>query len=409
MPFFEDLSLEGGYRYSSYDNAGATSTYKYGGSWQPIDDIKFRALWQRAVRAPNIAELFAPQVIGLNSGTDPCESSANPGATPNLQALCIATGAHAGQGNTCNAGQCNVLIGGVSTLKPEVADTKTFGLVLTPTFIDGLTATVDYYDIKVTDAIGPYLGSPNGVFAACYHPAGGITNVAAQLATDACQAIHRDQTGGFITPSGTQPGFINQVNFNTGLLHPTGVDVGVNYQTDLDTVGWNDAGSVAFNLNGTYQIHSKLQGSKVLQTFDCADRYGNTCGVPTPRYRFNLRVNWTSESGDWLISGRWRYIGSSILDTDAFQCVGQPQPCTINPALFDLSDHKIPAVSYFDLTGVWNIRDGLSLTAGVQNLFNKKPPTVSNDIDANENNSNTFPGLYDIQGRLLFVSGSIKF
>jgi len=409
MPFIEDLELEGGYRYSSYSNAGSTNTYKYGGSWQPIDDLKFRALWQRAVRAPNINELFGPQVIGLNSGTDPCQAANNPGATPNLQALCIATGAHAGQGKTCNAGQCNVLVGGASTLKPEIADTKTFGVVLTPTFIDGFTATVDYYDIKVNGAVGTFLGSPNGVFSACYAPPGGITDVAAQAASAACQAIHRDGTGGFITPTGPTAGYIYQVNSNTALLHPTGVDVGANYQFDLDSVGMNDSGSLALNFNGTYQITSKLQGSPVLQTFDCAGHYGNTCGVPTPKYRFNLRVNWSSPSGDWLISGRWRFIGSTILDTDAFQCVGQPKPCSLNPALFDLSDHKIPTVSYFDLTTVWNVRDGVSLTAGIQNLFNKKPPIVSNDIDANENNSNTFPGVYDIQGRQLFVTGTIKF
>jgi outer membrane receptor protein involved in Fe transport len=66
-------------------------------------------------------------------------------------------------------------------------------------------------------------------------------------------------------------------------------------------------------------------------------------------------------------------------------------------------------VSYFDLTGIWNVREGLSLTAGIQNLFNKKPPLVDSGIDANDNNSNTFPGVYDIQGRQLFVSGTFKF
>jgi outer membrane receptor protein involved in Fe transport len=405
VPFIEDLEFEGAYRYSSYSIAGTTSTYKYGGSWTPVDDFKVRGLVQRAVRAPNISELFSSQTIGLDSGTDPCQASKNPGATANLQALCVATGAHIGQGATCNAGQCNVLVGGFAQLKPETADTKTIGFVFTPTFFDGFTATVDYYDIKLTNAVGSFLGSPQGVLNACYAPAGGITNVAAQAASAACQGIVRDATGGFRTPNG----YIYQVNANTAQLHPTGVDVELNYQTDLSSVGWNDAGSLAFNLNGTYQDSYKSQGSSVLPVYECAGKYGNTCGVPDPRYRFNFRVNWTSPSGDFLVSGRWRYIGSVLLDTDAFQCVGKPQPCTVNPALFDLSDHKVPSVSYFDLTGVWNVREGLSLTAGVQNLFNKKPPLISNDIDANDNNSNTFPGVYDIQGRQLFVTGTIKF
>ncbi|HWA31472.1 MAG TPA: TonB-dependent receptor [Rhizomicrobium sp.] len=396
VPFVQDLELEGAYRYSSYSNAGSTSTYKYGGSWQPIDDLKFRALWQRAVRAPNISELFTPQAIGLDSATDPCQKKLNP--TGNLEALCIATGAKANQGITCNAGQCNVLSGGNPNLKPEVADTKTFGVVLTPTFFDGFTATVDYYDIKVTNAVGTLLGSPEGVMQACYQPAGGITNVAAQAASIYCQAIKRDQTGGFINPTG----YIEQINANTAVFRPKGIDVELNYQSDLSNFGWDDAGSVALNFNGTYQMRWLQQGASILPTYDCAGKYGNTCGVPDPRIRFNMRVNWTSPSGDFLVSARWRYIGSVLLDTDVFNCAGVH-------SCYDLTDHQIPSVSYFDLTGVWNIREGLSLTAGLQNLFNKKPPLVSSDIDANDNNSNTFPGVYDIQGRMLFVSGQIKF
>jgi outer membrane receptor protein involved in Fe transport len=402
VPFVEDLSLEGGYRYSSYSNAGATTTYKYGGSWQPIDDLKFRALWQRAVRAPNISELFTPQSIGLDSATDPCQSSQHP--TGNLAALCQATGARAAQPSTCNAGQCNVLIGGNTNLKPEIADTKTFGLVFTPTFFDGFTATVDYYDIKVTNAIGTNQGSPQGALNACYFPTGGITSVAAQAASPACRAIVRDGTGGFITPTG----YIGQLNANTALLHPTGVDVGLNYQTDLSSVGWNDAGSLAFNLNGTYQDSWKQQGGSSQPLGDCAGYYGNFCGVPDPKYRFNLRVNWTDASGDVLLSARWRYIGSVKFDTD--HCIGAAVgTCTVTPANFDAIDEMIPSVSYFDVTGVWNVREGLSLTAGVQNVFNKKPPVVDSGIDANENNSNTFPGVYDINGRQLFVSGTFKF
>jgi len=405
MPFAEDVELEGAYRYSSYSNAGTTSTYKYGGSWAPTDDFKLRALWQRAVRAPNIGELFSPQSIGLDSGDDPCKASNNP--IGNVEALCVATGAHPGQGQTCNSGQCNVLIGGNPNLKPEVADTKTFGVVFTPTFIDGLTATVDYYDIKVTGAVGVAGGSPQGVLDSCYKPLGGITNVAAQAASAACQAVHRDSLGAFRL----QDGYISQINANTSLLHPTGIDVDVNYQMDLSSVGWNDAGGLSFNLNGTYQDSYKQQGASNLPVEDCAGYYGNTCSVPDPKYRFNFRVNWTSPSGDWLISGRWRYIGSVKFDDD--YCLGKTTTgagaCVVSPANFDLSDHQIDSVSYFDLTGVWNIREGLSLTAGLQNLFNKKPPIVDNTIDANENNSNTFPGVYDIQGRMLFVSGSIKF
>ncbi|MGH6872300.1 MAG: TonB-dependent receptor domain-containing protein, partial [Rhizomicrobium sp.] len=152
MPFFELLQLEGQYRYSSYNRSGGVSTYKVAGEWSPTDDVRLRASMERSVRAPNISELFT----GLggqsaDSAFDPC--SASTGSVTTTALLCEQTGVPSGSvfssGLNCPTNQCEAEVGGNPFLKPEVSFTRTAGIVLTPTFFDGFTATVDYYNILI--------------------------------------------------------------------------------------------------------------------------------------------------------------------------------------------------------------------------------------------------------------------
>ena len=155
--FAEVLAVELAYRYSDYSTGVSTDTYKVAGEWAPIDDLRFRGSYQRAVRAPNVIELFSNQSIGLfdltqgaNGLYDPC-AGANPSAT---LAQCQNTGVTAAQyGNIADnpAGQFNQLGGGNPNLDPEVADTYTIGFIFTPSFIEGLTITADYFDIEVEE------------------------------------------------------------------------------------------------------------------------------------------------------------------------------------------------------------------------------------------------------------------
>ncbi|MDG6746191.1 TonB-dependent receptor, partial [Staphylococcus aureus] len=120
-PFFRSLTLEAGARYSDYSRSGGNWTWKAGGSWEPVAAFKLRGLYTRAVRAPNIGELFSPAVTGLdNLAVDPCAGSA-PTANANLRAVCIAQGAPAATiGNIAqpSSGQINTTGGGNPNLKP---------------------------------------------------------------------------------------------------------------------------------------------------------------------------------------------------------------------------------------------------------------------------------------------------
>ena len=128
VPFAEQLTLNGGYRYSKYTLGFSTNTYKFGVEWAPIKDVRFRASFNQAVRAPNIGELFAAQTIGPGGSVDPCW-----GPTPSLSAAqCARTGVTAAQYGNLGvnpASQFNVQTGGNPNLSPEKAHTWSYGVV----------------------------------------------------------------------------------------------------------------------------------------------------------------------------------------------------------------------------------------------------------------------------------------
>ena len=160
MPLIDDhflaqsLAVETGYRYSDYNLGFKTNTYKFGVEWSPITDIRLRGSFQRAVRAPNVTELFTPQVVGLDGNSDPCAGTAIRPPTAS-QAQCAAAGVPAGQypAIPSPANQYNGLLGGNTELKPETALTTSFGIGWTPSFVPGLRLQIDYFDIKIENVI----------------------------------------------------------------------------------------------------------------------------------------------------------------------------------------------------------------------------------------------------------------
>jgi len=152
MPGAYNLSTDAGYRYSSYNLGFNTNTYKFGVEWAPVRDVRFRAGYNRAVRAPNINELYTPAVVGAGGTADPCW-----GTAPSLtQAQCANTGVTAAQYGHIGvnpAAQINTQVGGNAGLQPEIADTYTYGFVFQPSFIPNLVASLDFYSIKIKHTI----------------------------------------------------------------------------------------------------------------------------------------------------------------------------------------------------------------------------------------------------------------
>ena len=398
-PFFQDLSFEVGYRHSKYDVRGATKqnstdTYKIAGNWSPIDDITLRASYNRAVRSPNIGELFTNQSVGLFAGSDPCAGAANSAGlvNGNTAAQCARTGVTSAQfGNLLSnsAQQYNSLNGGNLNLNPEKSDSYSFGAVLQPKsgFLSGLLVSVDYFNIKVKDAVGG-IGAQtilNQCIATNDPFFCGKINRAPASAGPAAGSLWLDEAG-----------FVDDRTTNTGSLRTSGIDINGDYRVNI---GEN---KLRWQFVGTWVEKLVIQPLTNGFDYDCAGYYGITCGNPNPKFRFNTNVKFTT-ADDFGFTVRWRYFSSVKND------VISPDVDLNSPASAPRVDDKIPAYNYFDLLFSLPIKDTATFRIGVNNIFDKDPPLISQSSLGGFGNGNTFPGTYDQLGRYVFVNLTADF
>jgi iron complex outermembrane receptor protein len=381
-PGVQSLSVEGGYRYSDYSVGFKTDTYKFGLDWAPIDALRFRGSYQRAVRAPNVGELFSPQTVLLDGTTDPCDGT--PEATLEQ---CLLTGMTPEQyGNVPEnpAAQYNGLLGGSQSLRPEKSDTISFGLIFQPDFLPGLMVSLDYFDIDIEDAISDLEGGNADAY---------ITQCVQTGDPTFCSRIHRDSLGSlWIQPTG----YIEDTSANTGTLGVKGIDTQTTYRFNIGDHG------IHLDLVGTWLSEAKTELVAGLGEFDCVGLFGGTCGVPLPEWRHSLRTTWTTPWLGTSIALTWRYLGSVDVETSD----PNPQLAGEVPA----TDAKLGSRSYFDLTASLTFLDDYTLRIGANNLLDKEPPLVGQDSCPDLIcNGNTFAQLYDVLGRQWFVSLTARF
>jgi len=381
MPFAYSLSLNGSYRYSDYSNPidETTDTYGVGLEWAPIQDLKFRGSYQRAVRAPNVIELFQAQGLGLyDNSEDPCA-----GVAPSRTlAECQRTGVTAAQyGNILDnaAGQYNQLLGGNLDLIPETSDSYTIGLVFVPTFMDGLSLTVDYFSIKVEDVI------------ATLDPTVSLTQCLDSGDPLFCDLIQRDSLGTLWLLPEAQ---IVATNINLSTYETSGVDVTVDYVLPI-----GDFGSLNFNMIGTYLDSFEIENIPGLGVYDCAGLYGAGCGTPLPEWRHKFRTSWMTP---WNldVSLTWRYMDGVTFTRASGEALLEGP--------FNAVDEELDSQNYIDLAASWTVFESYTLTFGVNNVMDEDPP-VSAQVGAGFGNGNTFPQVYDAFGRYVFMGLSAKF
>ena len=409
LPLVEDATIKSGYRYSSYSAAGTTHTWYVAGDWQPIDDLRYRASMQRAVRAPNVLELFTPQTILQFSSTYP---ETDPCATI-VTGQCAKVPNHGTPLLNCPDFVCNEQAGGNVLLSPETSTTRTLGIVFTPRFLDGFTATVDWWNIDVGNYISVL--PVQEILDYCYGPPA-TRNSEAYF----CPFFHR-------TPSGMLygNGYVSDDSINTGYLKTRGVDFEVNYQSDTADWWGLDKGTVTLNLVGTYLdwlINEPVPSSPLTRqsasqsAYNCAGLYGFICGTPAPRWRQKLRLTW-STPWDAQVSLEWRFIGAVKFDADSTNpllgggpgIVSCPNSSISVAGFQDCPDARISSYSYFDLSGAWQVRSGVELRAGVNNIFDIEPPILTGFAATPFSNGNTITGLYDVLGRTIFVAATVKY
>jgi hypothetical protein len=387
-----DFTVTGGYRYSDYSTGVNTDTYKIEGEFAPIRDIRIRGGYNRAVRAPTVQDLFAPNLVALDGSSDPCSgfviTAANTG--------CLAQGLSVGQTVVANpADQYNGFVGGNINLTPEIADTYTVGAVLTPTFLPGFTASVDYFNIDITEAIGG-IGSDT-ILAACTATADPFF----------CGLINRDPTGSLWRSAG---GFTTNVTQNIGGFSTSGIDAQVNYTTEI-----GDVGTLTFNFLGTYLdelvTDTGVSIPNLDQTFDCVGLYGNVCGQPNPEWRHQARLGFNFRNGIGA-SLRWRHFSSVSLDAVStntnLRNAGPNGPAPGGVARPGAAGFD--AVNYFDLTFTFDAGDNFNFVLGANNVLDKAPPTTgSQACPAGSCNGNVYAQMYDALGRYLFAGVTLDF
>ncbi len=383
LPLIQQLNVEGAYRRSWYDKSvGPNRSYdtnKLGVNWTVSDDLRFRATSQTVIRDANIGE-FANPVFSIpfaNLRTvarlfpryagDPCVGATNQATITQ----CTAQG-YKGAYDSNNPANLTggYFFGGNANITAERGKTYTIGGVFTPSFIPGLSLSVDWFKINIRDAVGQI--QPVDAISSCY-----VTDPDAE--NPLCNAITRDPVTGFIKDA-----FVDDRNLAS--IKQQGIDVDFKYGFDvplgLPGSKWT------FGYQGSFVTDYSIQRNAVLTPVDCKGSYGARCSsdlvtLVAPDYRHRATFTWDSEP--LTVQFGWKRIGS-VKDST----VG--------------SVGKIKAFDYFDL----NIAlrppvEGLTLTFGIDNLFGKKPPTP-----VNPGAFNTFPDTYDVLGRTFGFSLTIR-
>jgi outer membrane receptor protein involved in Fe transport len=262
-----NLDLNGALRYTDYSTSGSVTTWKVGGSYEPVSDIRFRGTLSQDIRAPSLFELFA----GRQQTTSPL------------------TDLH-----TSTSSTTNVISSGNPELDPETARTLTAGVVLSPSFWPGFNMSIDYYNIRIEDAI-----------------AQPFTYI--QMA-DLCERSNgtSEVCGQIIRPFGfdnrTSANFPTEVrlqNLNLARTRTSGFDVEASYRTALGS------GTLGMRLIGTRLLHYKQQNSPESPVLDFAGNADFIQGfypLPLPEWRGNFELNYSN--GELLVSAQERYIGS---------------------------------------------------------------------------------------------------
>jgi iron complex outermembrane recepter protein len=392
MAAAKSLSLNTAYRYSDYDIAAVdgVSTYSFGAEWTIIDGLSLRAQRQRAIRAPNVGELFGGRGTDGPNATDPCSSrAAAANQTPAVAAVCVATGVPSAQVFTVGVQPnsfLNRVVGGNPALKPETSNTTTVGVVYnTP----DLSISLDYFNIEVDGAISQLGGGGiQGVLDLCYLTLQNPNSVY-------CQAVHRDPTNGQITA----PDYVSTTNANIGGIETSGYDLEARYALNaFSSSRFEFSGSLTY----TREFTTTPDQERPHLFNECIGAWGGTCGQPLPKLKGGLRASWML--GDWTASLKLRYIGGVTIDS---YLLPTRQGVANVAGLETRTNPEIDAQTYVDLTGGYTFGDGnYSLTAGVRNLLDKDPPVLGS---SNLGGSNTIPATYDVLGRVFFVGATAKF
>jgi iron complex outermembrane receptor protein len=380
-PMIESLNFTAAARYSDYSNLNDSSTNtKFGIEWTVIDGLLIRATQAQGFRAPGITELFAPQAETNLAYDEPCTNwgklKTDTQENLNIRANCAADGLP--EDFSLSSDQSTSITGGNPDLSPEESDSFTAGFVYTHD--SGFTASVDYFDIEITDGVGT--AGTNNVISACYESA----NLSDPLCEFLKGAAITDDTPHSVAANRSVLGAISGVllvNENLGKFNTSGVDFDMAQSFDVT------GGTLRLSLNGTYlneYSYTPLPGSTEISL---AGKFGEdqweTNLATYSRIRANLTVGYTAD--DWSIN--W---------------VSHYQSATDDLAAKEGNlDNVADSVWYHDIQGSYFLNN-YTFTLGARNVTDIDAPYTTNNQD-----SNTIPASYDTAGRYMYAKVAVKF
>jgi iron complex outermembrane receptor protein len=382
LPGAEALDFNAALRHANYTTVGSITTWKAGLDWAPVSDVRFRGVYSVAVRAPNINELFSAPAETFPSGlVDPCDgiTAATAGKFP---AACLKNPAIAAA--VANGGfsysfldyqTINGFVSGNPKLTQEKAKTTTLGIVLTPRALPHFNATIDYYDVKIDDAINviDFQTEINQCLA------GGTF----------CESVIRNITTGKLQS-------INQIQHNLASIRTRGIDTVVRYGFDLGA-----AGGLSLALAETHLL--KLEEAFSVPGVPAIQNLGelNNNGGGRLGSGFKDRATLTAVYAIGGLEATWKvnYL-SSINDTN-------PTPDT--PVISALYNH-VPAYVYNDVQLRYNFGTKLksAVYVGANNLFNKQPPFLPGGMASEVTGTETAADTYDVFGVFLYAGVEVK-
>ena len=357
----ESMTLNAAGRYSDYDLFGADTNFKVGLDWQIVPSFKVRANYATAFRIPNVPELFGGVSEGNLTTTDPCSGWSSLSPSSVVYQNCQASGVPVGYtqlGNTVLT-----TVGGNSNLQPEDAETLTIGTVWTPTFVDGLTVTLDYFNIRIDDAIQRIDGSTK--LSVCYN-----TPNLAHPFCDSSNFTRNPLTG--------EIDFLSAQPVNAASERVSGLDLGMLYQFGF--AGWDSTLSWDVSYLKNYDVLPFPGGDQI-------EYAGMITGGRGSFANWRSFASLTMARGPWSGAYSVQYIGSAD---------------DINASPGDIGDHA-PSVAYHNVQMKYEVSDAFDVAFGVDNLFDKDPPFIQSWTDAN-----TDTMTYDLLGRRWNVKATYR-
>jgi iron complex outermembrane receptor protein len=379
-PFAKVLSLSGGLRYSDHSVVGSYSSHKIDAEWAPVDAVRLRASYQRAVRAPNIQELFTPVGTANVVVSDPCNvnSLQRTGAdAAAVRALCIAQGVPENMIDSYNQPTTAIIAttGGNLSLREEKADTYTFGAVFSlPASsgpFSGMTFSIDHYQIDLSDAISS-LQATNYV-PRCFNAQNSNPTYSADNVF--CQLFRRRFDGGITDAV--------QNSINVASLEVSGIDFQLSWRPPVPYA----FGNLGIDLTVGWLRDYERQDSPIDAKQQLAGTIGQFMGTALPQWKGALTT--TYQLHPVTVIGRLRYIGEM---TNAVNVV--------TPG----SGTNVPSTWYFDLSSTIDVSEQMQFRLGVVNVFDQQPRLYTPQQQAH-----TDPSTYDVLGRRLTAGFTMRF